>query len=142
MKKLITAILAYSFAVAVLLVPATPATVAAVDSDPMSGSSSGSGADPGSSISDGIKSIDGGDANTDDLPEQIKTITNVLLFVLGAIAVIMLIIGGIKYTTSNGDPQAVKSAKDTILYSVIGIIVAILSYAIVTWVVDSFTGNK
>lgn len=129
MKRLITAILAYSFAAAVFLVPIVPATVAA-------------DADPGSAISDGIKSIDGGDANTDDLPAQIKTITNVLLFILGAIAVIMLIIGGIKYTTSNGDPQSVKSAKDTILYSVIGIVVAILAYAIVSWVVESFTGKK
>ncbi len=70
-----------------------------------------------------------------------KTVTNVLLFIIGAIAVIMLVIGGIKYTTSNGDQAAVQSAKNTILYAVVGIIVAILAYAIVTFVVSSFSGS-
>lgn len=71
-----------------------------------------------------------------------KTITNVLLFVIGAISVIMLIIGGIRYTVSNGDSAAVTSAKNTILYAVIGIIVAILAYALVNFVITSFTGNS
>jgi hypothetical protein len=67
-----------------------------------------------------------------------KTITNVLLFVIGAISVIMLIIGGIRYTTSNGDSGAVTNAKNTILYAVIGIIVALLAYALVNFVITSF----
>lgn len=67
-----------------------------------------------------------------------QTITNVMLFLIGAIAVIMLIIGGIRYTVSGGDQAAVKSAKDTILYAVVGIIVAILAYAIVNFVIGSF----
>jgi hypothetical protein len=67
-----------------------------------------------------------------------RTITNVLLFLIGAIAVIMLIIGGIRYTISGGDSTAVTSAKNTILYAVIGIIVALLAFAIVNFVLDSF----
>lgn len=70
-----------------------------------------------------------------------KTITNVLLYIIGAVAVIMLIIGGIRYVTSGGDATQVKTAKDTILYAVIGIIVAILAYAIVNFVVGSFATN-
>ena len=69
-----------------------------------------------------------------------KTVTNVLLFIIGAVAVIMLIIGGIRYTVSGGDSGAVTSAKNTILYAVVGIIVAILAYAIVNFVLGSF-GN-
>lgn len=65
----------------------------------------------------------------------ITTIVNILLFILGAVAVIMIVIGGIKYTTSNGDAAQVKSAKDTILYSIIGVVVALLAYALVNWVV-------
>lgn len=80
----------------------------------------------------------GGSENQTDLTEQIRTITNVLLFILGAIAVIMIIIGGIRYATSNGESSHIKSAKDTILYSVIGLVVAILAYAIVNFVVDAF----
>lgn len=68
-----------------------------------------------------------------------QTITNVLLFVIGAISVIMLIIGGIRYVLSGGDSSAVTSAKNTILYAVIGIVVAILAYAMVNFVITSFT---
>ena len=67
-----------------------------------------------------------------------RTITNVLLFLIGAVAVIMLIIGGIRYTISGGDSTAVTSAKNTILYAVVGIVVALLAYAIVNFVLDSF----
>jgi hypothetical protein len=70
-----------------------------------------------------------------------KTITNVLLFIIGAISVIMLIIGGIRYTVSGGDSAAVTSAKNTILYAIVGIIVALLAYAIVNFVLGSFTGG-
>jgi type IV secretory pathway VirB2 component (pilin) len=64
----------------------------------------------------------------------IKNITNLLLFVLGAIAVVMVIVGGIRYATSAGDATAVKGAKDTIMYSIIGLVVAFAAYAIVNFV--------
>lgn len=69
------------------------------------------------------------------LPERALTITNVLLFILGAIAVIMIIVGGIRYVVSGGESSAVKGAKNTILYAVIGLVVAILAYAIVNFVI-------
>jgi len=64
------------------------------------------------------------------------TIVNILLFIIAAVAVIMLIIGGIRYVVSGGDQQAVTGAKNTILYAVIGIVVAILAYAIVNFVIS------
>lgn len=67
-----------------------------------------------------------------------KTITNVLLFIIGAVSVIMLVIGGIRYTVSAGDSSAVKGAKDTILYAIIGIVVAVLAYAVVNFVIGAF----
>ena len=67
-----------------------------------------------------------------------KTVINVLLFLIGAISVIMIIYGGIRYVTSGGDQGAVTSAKNTILYAVVGLVVAILAYAIVNFVVDAF----
>ena len=79
----------------------------------------------------------GGDCAGDGI---FKTITNVLLFLIGAVSVIMLIIGGIRYAVAGGDSTAVSSAKNTILYAVIGIIVSLLAYAIVNFVLDSFTG--
>lgn len=62
------------------------------------------------------------------------TITNILLFVIGAVAVVMLIVGGIRYVVSSGDQNAVTGAKNTILYAIIGIVVAFLAYAAVNFV--------
>jgi multisubunit Na+/H+ antiporter MnhB subunit len=58
--------------------------------------------------------------------------------VLGAIAVIMIVIGGIRYTLSNGESAAITGAKNTILYAVIGLVVALLAYAIVNFVLGAF----
>lgn len=67
-----------------------------------------------------------------------QQIANTLIFLVGAIAVIMLIIGGLRYVTSNGEAASIKGAKDTITYAIIGIIVAILSFAAVTFVIGRF----
>lgn len=69
------------------------------------------------------------------LNQQIKNITNVILFLLGAVAVIVIIIGGLMYVVSAGDPGKAKTAKDTILYAVIGLVVALFAGAIVNFVV-------
>lgn len=66
-----------------------------------------------------------------------KTIVNIILFVIGAVAVIMIIIGGVRYVVSGGDSSAVGAAKNTILYAVVGLVVAILAYAIVNFVLTS-----
>lgn len=76
-----------------------------------------------------------------NLGNVIEQVTNVLLFIIGAISVIMIIIGGIKYTISNGDSGAITSAKNTIFYAVIGLVVALLAYAVVNFVLDSFLAN-
>jgi hypothetical protein len=78
------------------------------------------------------------DGNKTDLSGSVTQIINLMLFLIGAIAVIVIIIGGIRYTTSSGDQGAVQSAKNTIMYAVIGLIVAILAYAIVNFVVKTF----
>ncbi len=96
---------------------------------------------PVDNIQKGVGDV-GGDGDTGmSLEEGIKNIVNVLLFVLGAIAVIMIIIGGIRYATSNGDANATKGAKDTVLYAVVGLVVAILAYAIVNFVLEAFSSN-
>ena len=62
-------------------------------------------------------------------------VANVLIFIIGAIAVIMLIIGGLRYVLSSGNSSAVEGAKNTILYAIIGIVVASLAFAAVNFVV-------
>ena len=72
---------------------------------------------------------------TSPLQEQVKDIINGALYVVGVLAVVMVIIGGVKYTTSGGDQAAVTSAKNTIVYSIVGLVIAILAYAIVNFVI-------
>ncbi len=91
---------------------------------------------PAQEIQKGVNDVGGTGEQT--LGQRIQTIVNVLLYILGAIAVVMIVIGGVRYTTSNGDSGNIKTAKDTILYAVIGLIVAILAYAIVNFVLQSF----
>ena len=90
---------------------------------------------PKDEVNKGITAA-GGTATTTSLPTLIENIISVLLFVAGAVAVIMIILGGIRYITSNGDQAQVKAAKDTIMYAIIGLIVAILAYAIVKFIVS------
>ena len=73
------------------------------------------------------------------LTKVIGDITNVALFIIGAVSVLMLIYGGIRYTISGGDEKAITSAKNTILYAVIGIVVAVAAYAIVNFVITALT---
>ncbi len=70
-----------------------------------------------------------------NLEGTVTNVINVVLYVVGILAVVMVIIGGVKYTTSGGDQAAVTSAKNTILYGIIGLVIAILAYAIVNFVV-------
>ncbi len=77
------------------------------------------------------------DGNTTNLPQFIKSIINILLFVIGIIAVLMIIIGGIRYVVSGGDSNAVTGAKNTILYSIVGLVVALMAFAIVNFVLNS-----
>jgi hypothetical protein len=71
--------------------------------------------------------------------DAIKNVINVLLYVLGAVAVIVIVIGGIMYTTSGGESANVTKAKNMILYAVVGLVVALLAYAIVNFVIARFT---
>jgi hypothetical protein len=76
------------------------------------------------------------------VPKTTLTSTNIsdaLSFVfalLGVIAVIIIILGGFQYITSQGEPQKTAKAKDTILYAVIGLVVSILAWSIVNFVLD------
>lgn len=65
---------------------------------------------------------------------SIGTIIQAILGVLGVVAVIFIIVGAVNYVTSQGDAGKVKKARDTILYAVIGLIIALLAFAIVGFI--------
>ena len=74
--------------------------------------------------------------------QLVGTVVNWFLFFVGAVAVIMLIYGGFKYITSGGDSSNVTSAKNTILYAVIGLVVVVLAGTIINFVINgNFLSN-
>ncbi len=62
---------------------------------------------------------------------------NMLSFAVGLMAVGGLIIGGIRFISSQGEPQSVANARKTIIFSLVGLVVALLSQAIVIFVLNS-----
>lgn len=65
----------------------------------------------------------------------IQTLLSIALGIIGAVSVLIMVIGGIKYVLSQGDPQATARAKNTVIYALIGLIVVILAQSIVSLVV-------
>jgi hypothetical protein len=76
--------------------------------------------------------------STTTVQPVLKTVINTLVFLVGIVAVIVMIIGGIMYAVSSGDAGTVTKAKGTITYALVGLIVAFLAYAIVNWVIKNF----
>lgn len=91
---------------------------------------------PADEIKSGVTKA-GGNEKKDNLADDIKNITNLLLFLIGVIAVIAIVISGLRFVTANGNADQVKSAREGIIYAVVGIVVALMAYAIVYFVVDS-----
>lgn len=71
----------------------------------------------------------------------VTTIINGMLFVVGFLSVVMLIWGGLRYIISGGNSNAVTAAKNTILYAIVGLVIAIFAYAIVNFVINTLTGG-
>jgi hypothetical protein len=69
--------------------------------------------------------------------DTVNTIINVIIGVIGFVAVVVIILGGVQYTTSAGDPGKVKKAKDTILYGIVGLVIALLAFAIINFILSS-----
>lgn len=74
---------------------------------------------------------------SDQFDTVVVNILNTAISFIAVVAVIIIIIAGVRMTTSSGNPSSVQAAKNMILYAVIGVVVAALSYAIVRWVVLS-----
>ncbi|HIA92222.1 TPA: hypothetical protein EYO12_03865 [Candidatus Saccharibacteria bacterium] len=67
----------------------------------------------------------------------VEQLLSIVFLVAGGVATLYIIIGAIKFASSNGDPNNLKAARDTILYAVIGLIVSLSAFGIVRFVVGS-----
>ncbi len=78
----------------------------------------------------GLPSCSGGA----DVNKVLTGVINVLSAIIGVVAVIMIIISGLRYITSGGDGQKVASAKNTLIYSLVGLVIVALAQLIVHFV--------
>ncbi|MCL2037521.1 pilin [Candidatus Saccharibacteria bacterium] len=89
-------------------------------------------ANPNSSVCADLK-----DPNADTaLNNTFRNIINVLIFVAGIIAVIMITISGIRFVTGRGSPDAVTKARNMLIYSIVGLVIAVSAFAIVNFVLS------
>ncbi len=76
-----------------------------------------------------------------ELKTRVRNVLNVVYLWIGIIAVIVMVIGGIRYMTSQGEPDRIKGAKNTIMYALIGLIVTLAAFAITNFVLGALNGK-
>lgn len=103
----------------------SPSTYAAVDAQQEACSSIGGTIDKGVCVTGGTS-----------INSVIKALVNLISIFVGVLSVIMLMVGGFKYTTSSGDSGKVSSAKNTIIYSIVGLLIALFAQSIVWFVLE------
>ncbi len=93
------------------------------------------------SIQDGVNAARGTNQPSDlfGTGGVITSVTSILLFIVGALSVIMLIIGGLRYAISGGNTTAVTAAKNTILYAIVGLVISFLAFAAINFVLATLT---
>jgi TRAP-type C4-dicarboxylate transport system permease small subunit len=82
------------------------------------------------------------DTVKNQLTTNVIDILNAIIGVLGLLAVVIIILGGVQYMTSSGDAGKVKKAKDTILYGIIGLVIVALAFAIVNFVIGNILAQS
>ena len=94
---------------------------------------------PISSVQAGVNAAHGANQPTELFGSGgiITKLTNVLLFLAGALSVVMIIVGGLRYAVSGGDSGAVTTAKNTILYAIVGLVIAMLAFALINFVLSA-----
>ena len=82
------------------------------------------------------------DAAGEQVNNTVTLALNLFSAIVGIIAVVMIIVGGVKYITSQGESSNITAAKNTILYAVIGLVVVALAQIIVRFVLERFVGSS
>ena len=97
----------------------------------------------GGSVQQGVQSSRG-DGQPSDLFGAngiFTTVANTLLYIVGALSVVMIIYGGLRYVISGGNSNSVTAAKNTILYAVVGLVISILSYAVINFLLSTLLSS-
>lgn len=124
MKRFIASILV---SVALAIIPAPAFTGLAAAACPPATSAKGQ-------VLQGVNET-GSSCSEAGVTDVFGTAVNILSFLAGAVGVIMVIVAGFKYITSNGDSSRVGSAKTTLVYAMVGLVIAALAQFLVHYVI-------
>lgn len=116
-----------------LALPLAPATVAALSAKEAACQGVALGGGPGDCDPNNP-------ANENSINGTISTVLELISVVVGVIAVIMIIVSGLKYITSAGDSSKISSAKDALLYALIGLAVVAIAQTLVRFVIRKLPG--
>jgi uncharacterized membrane protein YuzA (DUF378 family) len=86
----------------------------------------------------GANTVGGGQGKS--IPDIVSTIVNILSLIVGMAGVIMVVYSGMKYVTSGGDANKVGSAKNTLIYALVGLAVAAIAEFLVHFVLTQTSG--
>lgn len=131
-------IIAIFFGLLGLLAVAGPASAQSVQQEINNGLCSGSNLQIPSGS--GTGSCSGVSGASNSIEKFVHHIVNILSAVIGVVAVIMIMVGGFRYVTSGGSDSSVTSAKNTILYAIIGLIIVALSQVLVHFTIKNISG--
>lgn len=92
-------------------------------------------------VCEGVNAAAGGTDCTDggDLDNIVTVFLNLFSVIIGIVAVVMIMVSGFKYITANGDSGSINSAKSTLIYAIIGLIIVALAQFIARFVLDKAT---
>lgn len=80
-------------------------------------------------------------SNTSAGPTELQSILQIVFGIIGSIAVLIILIAGFKFISSSGNPESIAKARETIIYAIIGLVVAMLAEVIVSFVLFSVGGS-
>lgn len=141
LKKLLTVGFVLGFLSTPILVPAMAS--AAIENNTAGSACNGVNLDAttlgqagsnGGTTASGVQNCGSADTNGQGITNLIKLLINIFSLIVGVVAVVMIIIGGLKYITSGGDSGNITGAKNTILYAIIGLVIVALAQFVVRFV--------
>lgn len=140
-KTLRNTILTLVSAVTLMAVPVAVPAVAGAQSTTQKCLNQGSNLDV-SNIGSSCGGTSTTSGSTSKINDLVKLIVNIFSLIVGIVAVVMIIVGGLRYITSGGDSNNVSSAKNTIIYAIIGLVIVALAQFIVQFVLNKVTSGS
>lgn len=132
MIKKIKEVLLSAAAFSLIAIPVMVPAVASADNTILNNVCSGSNFDTSGGATDCNDSGTGG-----GLDSILRKVIQIFSVIVGFVAVVMIIVGGIKYITSGGDSGNISGAKNTIIYAVIGLIIVVFAQVLVHYVLKN-----